>query len=63
MFYQINMYQNVNFMHRIKIGNIPKVFYETVKKPHHKYPTTFSNLDYNIKNLIQYLKRKLSQSI
>ena len=57
------MYQNVNFMHRIKIGNIPKVFYETVKKPHHKYPTTFSNLDYNIKNLIQYLKRKLSQSI
>ena len=34
---------------RIKMGNIPKVFHETIKKPNHKYPTTFSNLNYSIK--------------
>ena len=47
--YQINLYQNLNFMHRIKMGNIPEVFHETIKKPNHKYPTTFSNLNYSIK--------------
>ena len=36
-------------MHRIKMGNIPEVFHETIKKPNHKYPTTFSNLNYSIK--------------
>ena len=43
--YQINLYQNLNFMHRIKMGNIPEVFQETVKKPNHKYPTIFTNLN------------------
>ena len=43
------MYQNLNFMHRIKMGNILEVFHET-KKPDHKYPETFSNLNYSIKN-------------
>ena len=36
-------------MHRIKMGNIPEVFQETVKKPNHKYPTIFSNLNQSIK--------------
>ena len=36
-------------MHRIKIENIPKVFHETIKMSNHKYPTTFSNLNYIIK--------------
>ena len=31
------------------MGNIPEVFHETIKKPNHKYPTTFSNLNYSIK--------------
>ena len=47
--YQVNLYQNLNFMHRIKMGNIPEVFHETIKKPIHKYPATFSNLNYIIK--------------
>ena len=34
--------------------NIPEVFHETIKKPNHKYPTTFSNLNYSIKKY--YLK-------
>ena len=42
--YQINLYQNLNFMHRIRMGNIPKAFHETIKKP-----TIFSNLNYSIK--------------
>ena len=36
-------------MHRIKVGNIPEVFRETITKPNHKYTTTFSNLNYSIK--------------
>ena len=36
-------------MHRIKIGNIREVFHEAIKKRNHKYPTTFSNLNYSIK--------------
>ena len=47
--YQINLFQGLNFMHRIKMGNIPEVFHETIKKLNHKYPTTFSNLIYSIK--------------
>ena len=47
--YQINLHQNLNFMHRIEMGNVPKVFHETIKKPNHKYPTTFANFNYSIK--------------
>ena len=36
-------------MHRIKMGNIPKVFHETIKKPSNKYSTTFSIFNYRIK--------------
>ena len=31
------------------MGNIPEVFHKTIKKPSHKYPTTFSNLSSSIK--------------
>ena len=31
------------------MGNIPEVFHGTIKKSSHKYPTTFSNLNYSIK--------------
>ena len=44
----INLYQNVNFMKRIKMGNIPVVFHEATKKLNHKYPSAFSNLHRNI---------------
>ena len=46
--YQINLYQNLNIMHRIKMWNIPEVFHETIKNPNHKYPTTFSKVNYSI---------------
>ena len=28
-------------MHKLKNGNIPKIFSELIKKPKHKYPTKF----------------------
>ena len=31
--YQLNIYQNLNFMHRLKNDNIPKIFAELIKKP------------------------------
>ena len=46
--YQINLYQNLNIMHRIKMWNIPEIFHETIRNPNHKYPTTFSNVNYSI---------------
>ena len=36
---QLNIYQNVNFMHRLKTDNIPQIFTELIKKPKHKYLT------------------------
>ena len=33
--YQIRLYQNLNFMHRIKMENIHKVFHETIKTPNY----------------------------
>ena len=50
--YHINLCQNLNFMQRIKMGNIPEVFHETIKKPNHKHPTFFSNRDYSFKSTL-----------
>ena len=42
--YQINLYQDLNIMYRIKVGKIPEVFHAAIKKPNQKYRTTFCNL-------------------
>ena len=39
----------LKFLYRMKMGNIPEVFHETIKKPNHKYRKTFSNLNWSIK--------------
>ena len=44
------MYQNLNFMHRLKNNNIPKIFTELIKKPKHKYSTRFSKNSYTTKS-------------
>ena len=36
-------------MHRIKMGNIPESFHETIKKPNNNYTTMDFNLNYSIK--------------
>ena len=47
--YQINLFQHLNFMHRLSIDNLPKNFNNTFKKPGHKYSTKFSICDYSLK--------------
>ena len=44
--YQIYLYQSLNFMHRIKMENIPETI---IKKTNYKYSKTFSNFTYSIK--------------
>ena len=48
--YQLNIYENLNFMYTLKNDNIPKVFAELIKKPQHKYPTKFSKNSYTRKS-------------
>ena len=48
--YQLNIDKNLNFMHRLKNNNIPKVFTELIKKPKYKYPTKFSKNSYTTKS-------------
>ena len=46
--YELNIYQNLYFMHRLKNDNISKIFTELIKRKH-KYPTKFSKNSYTIK--------------
>ena len=48
--YQLSIYQNFNFMHRLKDDNITKIFTELIEKPKHKYPTKFSKNSYTTKS-------------
>ena len=40
--YQLNIYQNLSFMHRLKNDSLPKIFRELLRKRNHKYPKEFS---------------------
>ena len=44
--YDLNIYQNLDFMYRLKSDNGPKIFTELIKKPKHKYSTKFSQNSY-----------------
>ena len=46
---KINLYQHLNFMHRLENSNIPAIFNDMIKKPEHKYPTKFSSLNYTLR--------------
>ena len=48
--YQLNIYQNLNFMCRLKNNNIPKVFTDLIKKVKQKYPAKFSKNSYTTKS-------------
>ena len=41
--YQINIYQHLNFMHKFINNQIPSIFSDFIKRPNHKYPTTFQS--------------------
>ena len=47
--YQINIYQHLGFMHRFNNDETPKVFNDIIKRPEHRYPTSFSSLNFTLK--------------
>ena len=40
--YPLNIYQDLDFIHRLKKDDIPKIFTEIIKKPTQKYPKKLS---------------------
>ena len=47
--YQINLFQQLNLMHKFIHGSLSRIFNNTFKKPDHKYPTKFSISNYSLK--------------
>ena len=47
--YQINLYQHLNFMHKVSNNVAPLIFNDMFKKPSHKYPTNFSHNNFSLK--------------
>ena len=44
--YQLNILNNLIFMHKVKTETAPAVFFPKFQKPAHQYPTNFSKLNY-----------------
>ena len=60
--YQLNIYQNLSFMHRLNNNNIPKIFTESIEKPKHIYPTKFSQTNF-VSQSFSLSQRKYSISV
>ena len=46
--YQVNILNNVMFMHRISTKTAPAVFHLRFQRPCHSYPTSFSESSYSL---------------
>ena len=46
--YQINIFQSVQFMHKIKNKNVPHIFLKLFDVPCHAYPTYFSLITFSV---------------
>ena len=47
--YQINLYQHLNFMHKLNNQENPRIFNDLIKRPVHKYSTNFSKSNFHFK--------------
>ena len=47
--YQINLYQYLNFMHKVTKNGVPLIFNDMFKKSSHKYPTNFWHNNFSLK--------------
>ena len=47
--YKINLYQHLNFMHKVSNNVAPLIFNGVFKKLSHKYPTNFSHNNFSLK--------------
>ena len=66
--YQLNILNNVMFLHRISTKNAPAVFHPRFQRPSHSYPTNFSKSNHllpvhNLKKGLYGLLRVPSQQI
>ena len=50
--YQINLYQRLNFMYKLKNKQTTKIFNDIIKKPVHHYPTRSSKDNFSIKKFL-----------
>ena len=50
---QINLYQDLNFMHKVSNNVAPLIFNDMFKKSLHKYPTNFSHNNFSLRNFFQ----------
>ena len=46
--YQINIFQSVQFIHKIKSKNVPHIFLKLFSVACHAYPTTFSLINFSL---------------
>ena len=46
--YQINIFQSVRFMHKIKNKNVRQVFLKLFSVPCHAYPSNFSLINFSV---------------
>ena len=46
--YQINIFQSVQFIHKIKNKNVPRIFLKPFSVPCHAYPTNFSLINFSL---------------
>ena len=44
--YQLNIFNNLLFLHRVKNAKVPNVFLSKFIRPLHNYPTSFSENNY-----------------
>ena len=47
--YQINLYQHLNFVHKVSNNVAPVIFNDMFKKPSQKYPKNFSHNNFSLK--------------
>ena len=47
--YEINLYQHLNFTHKVSNNVAPLMFNDMFKKPSHKYPTNFLHNNFSLK--------------
>ena len=56
-FYQINIFQSVQFMRKIKNKNVPHIFLKLFGVPCHAYPTNFSLINFSVPRIFLKVTR------
>ena len=60
--YQINLYQHLNFMYKLKNKKTPKIFNDIIDTPVHQYPTKVFKANFSVKRFA-FRSTKYSNSV